>query len=632
MLDALRRGASGLIAKALMGLLVVSFAVWGIADIFRGYSSDTVATVGSEKVTLAAFQREVSNETKDFSQRIGMPLTPQQAREFGIDKRALSQLIGLAALDAGINNAGMAIGDDALAQNIMSDPQLMGPLGRFDRATLLQTLQQIGVSEKQFLADRRRFLKRQQFSATMALGMEAPTTLVDAITTYQDETRDAAYMILPPDAVGAIADPDEKTLDAYYQKAAVHFTRPETRDFSIMTLEPGDLTSSISVSEDDLKKTYEQRRDEFDVPEKRAVEQIPFATIEAAKAAEQRLKKGEAIDKIVGELGLEMKDVDLGTVARTQMISPAVADAAFALKKGEFSDPVQGPLGPVILHVTAITPGVPSTYEGVKDKLKAMMVNDQARSEVYNVQNSIEDARAGGSSLEDIAAKNNLKIVKFSGVTKEGQTADRKPIPTLPQFKDLLDTIYKSEPGDQIPPGDTGDGGYYWVRIDGVTAPELKPLKDVRTDVVALWKTEKRKADLDAMAQSLVARGNKGEAFDKIAAGLGRTVLSTPDIKRSSQSDTFSRIAVARLFAAPKGGFAYGPVGFGDSLIIMQVKDIDDGKPDANSASYKKLQDDLASSLQNDMLVTYVSGFELQLKPEINIRLLQQAASADSNQ
>ncbi len=174
--------------------------------------------------------------------------------------------------------------------------------------------------------------------------------------------------------------------------------------------------------------------------------------------------------------------------------------------------------------------------------------------------------------------------------------------------------------------------GYDRVRVDGVTPPELKPLKDVRAEVVALWKTEKRKADLDALAQSLVARGNKGESFDKMASAVGRTVLTSPDIKRESQSDTFSRIAVARLFAAPKGGFAYGPVGFGDSLLVMQVKNVDEPKPDWQSADYKKLHDDVTASLQNDMIVTYVAGYEHMLRPEFNTRLLERVTNPDTMQ
>lgn len=632
MLDTLRRGASGWVAKGLMGLLVVSFAVWGVNDVFRGYSSTSVAEVGGEPIPVDQYQRAVESQTREFSQRLGQPLTRQQAHQYGIDAAALGQLVGLAALDIGARKTGLAASDDAVAQNITSDPALTGTFGKFDRTTFDQTLQQMGITEKAFIADRRKFLVRKQLNDALQAGVKVPTTLLDAIATYQGETRVASYIILPPSAVPEIADPDEKTLEAYYQKAAIHFTSPETRDFSILTLNPDDLASTVSVSDEELEKAYEQRRGEFDVPEKRKVQQIPFATMDAAKAADARLRKGEPVEKIVGELGLEMRDVDLGEVTRQQMIAPVVADAAFALKAGEYSEPVQGPLGPVILHVTEITPGKPSTFAEVKDRLRAMLASDAARNEVYNVQNTIEDARAGGASLEDAAAKNNLKVVKFNGVTAEGLTLDRKKPDGLPDYKDLLDAVFKSEQGDQIPPGDTGEGGYYWVRVDNVTPAALKPLKDVRADVIALWKTETRKAKLDEMAQSLVERGDKGEAIEKIAEGLGRTALVSPDIKRGSQSDTFSRLAVTRLFALPQGKFTYGPVGFGDSLLVMQVKEIDDPKPDTASQEYKSAQANITDALQSDLLITLVGGFEKQLGTKINTRLLDQLTKADTGQ
>lgn len=632
MLDTLRRGASGWVAKILMGLLVVSFAVWGIADIFHGYSSDVVATVGKEQITLDQYQRALHNETQKFSQRLGQPLTPQQVHQFGIDASALSQLIGLAALDGGTRAIGLSISDETVAHNIMTDPQLIGAFGKFDRQNFDQTLQQMGLSEAMFVADRRKFLLRKQINDVLQAGVKLPATMLGAISTYQNETRIASYLVLPPDAVGTIGEPDEKTLEAYYQKAAIHFTTPETRDFSVMTLEPKDLAATVSISEADLKKAYEQRRGEFDVPEKRKVEQIPFATVEAAKNAEAKLKGGEPIEKMVSSLGLEQKDVELGLVSRSEMISPSVADAAFALKSGEYSDPVQGPLGPVILHVTQIVPAQPSSYEQVKDKLRVSLAADMASSEVYDVQNSIEDARAGGASLEEAAAKDNLKVVKFTGVTAKGLTIDGKKPAGLPDYKDLVDTVFKSEQGDQIPPGDTGSGGYYWLRVDGVTAAQQKPLKDVRADVVALWKTEKRKADLAELAQSVVARGNKGEAFEKIASSIGRTVLVSPAIGRSSENDTFSRNAVARLFAAPRGGFTYGPVGFGNSLVIMQVKEINDPKPNVESDDYKKLDTDMTDAVQTDLLMTYITGLEKKLGTEVNTHLLERSASAEDTQ
>lgn len=632
MLDALRRNSSGWVAKIMMGLLVISFAVWGVNDVFTGNSSAAVAEVGGEPISVDQYQRAVENEIRNFSQRLGQPLSREQAHQYGIDSAALAQLIGLAALDIGANKTGLVTSDDTVARNITSDPSLTGTFGKFDRQVFDQTLQQMGVKEKAFIADRRKFLVRKQLNDALQAGVEVPTTLLDAISTYQGETRVASYIIVPQDAVGAIADPDDETLEAYYKKASIHFTTPETRSFSIMTLNPTDLAATITVSDEQLKKGYEQRRGEFDVAEKRVVDQIPFSTMEAAKTADARLKKGEPVEKIVGELGLQMHDVELGEVTREQMISPALADAAFALKVGDYSEPVQGPLGPVILHVTVVAPGVPSTFEGVKDKLRTILASDAARSEVYDVQNNIEDARAGGSALEDIASKNGLKMTKFSGVTAEGLDLNNKKPDGLPDYKDLITTVFASSQGDQVPPGDTGLGGYYWVRVDDVTPSALKPLKDVRAEVVDLWKTETRKAKLEELAQSLVDRGNKGEAISKMAASLGRTALTSPDIKRSSQSDTFSRLAVTRLFAQAQGKYAYGPVGFGQSLLVMQVKQINDPKPDVASEEYKTAQANLTEGLQTDLLVSLVTGYEKKLGTKLNTRLLDQLTKTDTGQ
>lgn len=632
MLETLRRGASGWVAKVLMGLLVLSFGVWGIADIFRGYSSDVVAKVGGTEIKLNQFERELDNQTKQFSQRLGQPLTREQAKTFGVVNATLTRLVALAALDSGVKQMGLAVSDEAVAKNITSDPNLQSGFGQFDRAAFRQALQQVGLTEKAFIADRRAYLERAQINDVLMAGVRAPDTLLSAISTYQQETRVASYIIVPPSAVGDIKDPDEKTLEAYHQKAAIHFTLPETRDFSLMVLEPTDLAATLSVSDDDLRKAYEQRRGEYDIPERRTVQQIPFATMEAAKAADERLRKGEPVEKIVTELGLTMKDVELGKVARADMISPAVADAAFALKQDQYSDPVQGPLGAVILHVTAIEPGKASTFEQMKDKVRVELADEKARSQVYDVQNGIEDARAGGASLEDIASKNGLKVVKFTGVSDKGLTADGKKIAGLPEYKDLLESVFKSEQGDQIPPGDTGQGGYYWVRIDGVEPAKLQPLSAVRDDVVKLWKTEKRKAELDALAQTLVERGNKGESIDKLATSVGRSPLDSPELKRFSENDTFSRTAVTRIFAAPKGGFAYGPVGFGDSLLVMQVKSINDPQPNPQSADYKKLHDDILDAVQTDMITTYVAGLEKKLGVNINTQLLERSLAVDNTQ
>jgi peptidyl-prolyl cis-trans isomerase D len=309
------------------------------------------------------------------------------------------------------------------------------------------------------------------------------------------------------------------------------------------------------------------------------------------------------------------------------MLSPALADAAFALKPGSYSEPVKGPLGPVILYVSSVTPAKPSTFEGVKDDLRQKMTRETAQDQVYDVQNDIEDARAGGATMEEIAAKNHLSILKFSDLTAKGTNLDGEKPDTLPDYKDLMKTVFESSEGDLIPPGDTGEGGYYWVRVDKVTPSALKPLDTVRKDVVHLWKEETRKAKLKELAQSLADRGNKGESLEKIAASINRAALTSPNLQRSSQSDTFSRLAVTRLFALPKGGFTSGPVGYGDSLILMEATSIDQPAPDPTSKAYQTIQTSLDGAIKGDLLVAMIAGFEKKLGTKVNTKLIDRMMS-----
>lgn len=631
MLDSLRKASSGWIAKGLMGLLVVSFAVWGVNDVFRGFSTTAVATVGGEPIPVDRYQVAVDQKIREFSQRVGQPVTRADAHKYGLDVSTLSELIGLKAFDIGAKKTGLAVGDDVVGANITQDPSFASTFGKFDRQTFDMTLQRMGVSERSFIEDRRNYLVRLQLNSALESANDVPVSLIDAITRFQGETRTAKYIILPPAAVGDIATPDEKVLTAYYDKAAIHFTIPETRDFTVAELNLEDLIANAVISDEALKAAYDARRAEFDVPEHRVIAQIPFPTEAAAKAADERLKSGVPVTTIVSELGLEIADVALGNISRGEMLSPETANAAFALPVGQFSDPVKGPLGYVILHVSSITPAVPSTFESAKSKLRGLMASEQAQNEVYDIQNAIEDARAGGASLEEIAAKNHLTLTKFTGVSAVGLDIKGKKPVGLPDYKDLMKQVYTNEVGDQIPPGDTGRGGYFWVNVDNVSPAKQKPFAEVRADVEKLWKDETRKAKLAELAQNLAERGNKGETIEKIASSINRSALTSPEIKRTSENETFSRLAVTRLFAQPKGGFVAGPVGFGDSMIVMEVTDIAEPEPDTKSKDYTDLKATLSDALSTDQLMTVITGYEQTLGTVVNTQLLSKLA-ADAGQ
>jgi peptidyl-prolyl cis-trans isomerase D len=629
MLDSLRKTASGIVGFVIIGFLVIAFAVWGIADIFTGFSSNTVAEVGDEEIDSATFDREFRMEVTRFSERLGQPLTREQAIRFGVDRMTLSRLIAVAALDGATSELGLTFGDEAVGLAIVTDPALQGPFGRFDRDLFRQLLLQNGITEAAFVEQRRKAMTRDQLNNAVTAGIPTPSSLVSSILQYQNETRTAGYIILPPSLVGDVGEPEEEAITSLYEDGASAFTMPETRDFSVMEIEPSDLFDTISISDEQLQAAYNERRSQYDVPERREVMQITFPSEDAANAALARLRDGTTATVIADELGLKKEDISLGKVSRADMLAPDLAEAAFALESGAWSAPVRGPLGWSILHVEGIEAGVPSTFEGVKDELLASLKIEIARDQIYDIQNAIEDARAGGEPLADIAARYDTTVKRFTGVTRQGRTRDGATV-ELPDLPQLLDTVFDNMEGDQIPPLDSGKEGYYWVSVDAVTPAERRPLEEVRDEIVSLWKNRKRAAELEALAQRLADRGNAGESFDVLANELGRSVLTMPGIQRQAQNDTFSRIAVTKLFAAPEGGFTWGPVGVGDSILLMQVRDVRSPQTDETSGSYEQAKAALADSMGADLLQTLVMGYQQKLGVTVNQGLLQQLTASDS--
>jgi peptidyl-prolyl cis-trans isomerase D len=628
MLDMLRRSASGFVGMAIIGILVIAFAVWGIADIFTGFTGDTVAEVGDQKIDSASYEREFGAELDRMSERLGQPLTREQGQRFGVDRLALSRLIGVATLDDAAEELGLTVGDEAVGTDIMTDTNLQGAFGRFDRELFRQLLRQNGIPEERFIEQRRKGMVRRQLTDAITAGIPAPETMIDVVLRFQQETRTAGYIILPPSLVGEIEDPDEETVQSFYEAGASAFTLPETRDFSFMEIEPEDIAQSITISDEALREAYEQRRGEYDVPERREVQQITFATEEAAAAALETLRGGGEVESVVAGLGLTVDDVDLGNVSRSEMISPELADTAFSLETGAWSEPVKGPLGWSIIHVGEVIPGKDSTFAEMKDKVRKSLEIEMAREQIYDIQNAIEDARAGGEPLADIAARYELNLRSISGVTEDGETRAGDDV-ELPDLPGLLETVYDSQIGDQNPPKDTGKEGYYWVQLDAVNPAAVQPLDEVRDEVVRIWKERQRAAKLEALASKLVERGNAGESFEKIAGELDRSVLAMPGIQRYAQNDTFSRTAVTRLFAAPEGGFVYGPVGLGDSLLVMRVREINEPDVPKDSETYAQARANLADSLSADMLQTFVVGHQNDLGVEVNQTLLQQLTATD---
>ena len=391
-----------------MGVLIVSFAVWGIADIFKGFGQSSLAKVGGTEISTEQFRHIYTDKLQQLGRSFGRPLTSEQARAFGLDRQVLQQTIADAALDEEARRMGLAQSQEETMRLIYGDPNFKGLGGKFDPARFQATIRQFGYTEQRYLAEQRRVGLRRQIAGTVSAGIEPPKVLIEALARFQNEQRSIEYVKLDAAQAGTIDPPSPEALAAYFEDRKTQFRAPEYRKLSFVVISPEEIGKWIEVSDEDAKKVFEQRRDQLGTPEKREVQQMVFPNEGEAQAARARITSGTSFDDIAKERNLNLADVDLGMIAKSGIIDPAIADAAFTLPSGEVSQPVQGRFGVALVKIGKIEAGAMPSYESLAAQIKKELATERARTKVAELHNKMEDERGGGAGVIEAAQKLGL--------------------------------------------------------------------------------------------------------------------------------------------------------------------------------------------------------------------------------
>ncbi|MBN9279034.1 MAG: SurA N-terminal domain-containing protein [Hyphomicrobium sp.] len=631
MLQSLRRGVKGIFVQALIGLLVIAFAVWGIADVFQGRGQTSLARIGTTEISQDQFQQALQLEISGLSRQFGRRLTVEQARQFGIDQRVLSRLIGTAAIDTHAKELGLYLSDAAIAEAIRNDPTFQGVGGQFDRNFFTEILRQNGLSEQRYFAERRAEEVREQLTETLAGGNVPPDYLLQVLHRYQGETRTIAHMTLDPEVSGKVAAPDEATLKAYYEQNKRRFVAPEYRKVPVILLTATEARKHIAVSDEEMKALYEREKDTFSTPERRRIQQLSFPDRAAAEKALSALKAASSFEEGLKGLGIKDADVEIGTLAKSEMIDAAIANAAFKLEKGQLSEPITGTFSTVILRVADITPGKQSSFDEVKDQLRDRLAGERVSREVQELHDRVDDARAGGGSLKEIAERLKVPFVEIEATDKQGMAPDGKPALDNPDAVRIIASAFEGGSGLDREAIELTDGGYAWVDVAGVTAERQRPFEEVHEAVKTAWIEAERRTALNAAGQKIVERVDKGEALEDIAKELGLEVKLAQPVTRTQQADGLTRAAIQRAFSLARGSAAAVETADGKSRTIIVVRAIVD-PPAATPEQLAKLRQELARQYQGDAISAYVSALQNRLGYSVNQTIYRRALGIDTQQ
>jgi peptidyl-prolyl cis-trans isomerase D len=621
-----------IVMAVVLGLIAVSFAIWGIGDIFRGFGRSTVAKIGSTEITVDQFRQIYNDRLQQLGRQFGKPITPDQARLLRLDQQIAGQLVAESALDQRARQMRLSIADAEIARQIMSDANFKGPSGQFERPRFEALIRNAGYTEPRYAAERKRLAVRRALTETISGELAPPKTLEQAYNRYENEQRAIDYVTLDRSKAGDIPPPTPEVIAGYFEEQKAEFRAPEYRSLVIMSVTPADLARPAEVSDADARRYYELNLARFGTPERRQLEQIVFPNREEAQAAAARLNETFSFEALAKERGMDEKDLDLGLLTKTAIIDRSIADAAFALAEGAVSEPIKGSFGTVLIKAAKIEPEQVKKFEEVAPEIKQQIAVDRARNELSARHDKIEDERGGGARLAEIAQKVNLKSRTIEAINRQGLDADGKAVADLPAGVNVVAAAFGSDVGVDNEPLPIPGGGYVWVDVTGVKPPRERSLDEVRGQVEERWRNEEITKRLKAKAAELLEKLKGGATLNDVAAAEGLNVQTTFGLKRSGNRSGISTKVADAVFQAEKDAFGSAEGTSTAEWVVFHLTDITVPEIAAASPENKRILDQVRRSLTEDLLAQYVQRLQTDLGASINMEALRRVSSGSTEQ
>ena len=481
------------------------------------------------------------------------------------------------------------------------------------------------MTAEDYLRNRQQVAIRQQIVEAVSDGLDAPAAFLSAVALYRGEDRTVDYVVLPQSLVEPIEAPADADLSAWFEERKTSYAAPEYRKIAYIKMEAEDIADPSAISDEQVAADYAANKARYTTPERRTIEQVVFPNEETATAARASLDGGSTFDEIVAAQGKTMADVQLGTFARSEVADPAVAEAAFALADNQVSDVVKGAFGPVLVRVTKVEPEIVRPLDEVKDEIRRDLAIGEASRVIFDVHDSYEDARAGGTSMREAAEKLKLTVRTVEAIDRSAQRPDGTVVNDLPQSAELIRASFETEPGVENPPINIGGNGFLFYEVEGVTPARDRTLDEVRDRVVADWTAATASARLATKSDEIAKRVRDGAELDAIAAELGLEKQTKRGLKREADDVDFGKPGVADIFALAPNGIGVTAAPQGDARIVFKVTEVFEPAASGPDAVPEDARKAFSSGMADDLLDELVAVLQAEYGVNIDRSAINQA-------
>ncbi|WP_319582970.1 SurA N-terminal domain-containing protein [uncultured Pseudodesulfovibrio sp.] len=574
MLEIMRNNASGWIVKILFAVIIFIFVfAFGMSGL-NNSGDPTVATVNDQTISRAEYQQMYERAAENL-RRSNPDLPSAQLRSPEFKQMVLGQLISEKLLMDQAEKLGIRASDKEVAQGIASVAAFKDANGNFDKQRYLAALREIRMTPSEFEASYRQDLTMQKVKDAVGATADVSESQARQIFDWLGERVSLDYIeVLPADFRNAVKV-DEAEIEAYYKANQDRFQIPAQVTLRTLSFTPAYLAKFQTVTDDEIAEYYAANKDTMQVPEQIHARHI-LVTVKDSDSEAAQKKAKERIDKIYKEaraganfakLAEDNSDGpsapnggDLGWFGKGAMV-PAFEKAAFALDKGEVSEPVKTRFGWHVIKVEDKKEGSTKTLEEAKAEIKNRLAEEKGSDKANDLLDQATDRLVSGMSLNDIASELGI----------ETESTDPMPAQYLAQTfgmsADTAKAVTDLAPGTAYKSPVAINGGYMLVEKVEDIAPSVMALDLVRQTIVNTLKDQKGAElaqteadkihaaltgpDADAAAKKYASRIKTTQPFNRQGniAGLGQSQPLAKAAFKAEGKDWFDLV-----YTMPGGG------------------------------------------------------------------------------
>ena len=638
MASKVRSGLSSILVSALFGLLIASFAIWGVGGGMFISSSRVVATVGETNIATEDLKRNVENQARQYQQQYGGAVSTQDIiLGLQLHQRTLQQMITSAALTDDAASLGLRGSDTQLAKEMLKIDAFQ-PIkkGVIDRETMMQTLQNVGLTYTKYIADTKQIIAQEQLINAVTAATPVPRILAEKLYSFRSETRSATLLSLPGTIIKNLDSPSEGELEDYYNIQKEAYIAPEYRTYNYVLLTPESFEDKVVVSEDALREEFDYKQSEYSTPASRTMQQVSLETEEDAQLFIERVNSGEDFTKIaVAMSDFTEEEITLPTSDYAQVeadFSKETADVVFDLRIGEVSDALEGPAGWSFFKIVDLTEGSSKSFEDVRGELQDAYVKDQAINLLYEFTEKVEEVLSEGGDLTEVSSQLNIPMATLTEVDAQGRDKDGKNSILTEVGRTILGAAYQSELGDFLELKDINtnadDRRMYMLELKDVIDPAQKSFEAVQSELLTSWEKEKRQKLIGEIAEAALERIRNGESSETLALELDGTSYTAKNIRRSGNTNSNISANLRRLIFSMKiNDIDMEVAADGDGYIIAKLDEVKTGDVEANQGQVDVILAELETSMGNELMAQYQVDLGKRLEIVVNQPVFEQTFS-----